>query len=317
MVITSKIPLYIAIIAVFSISSANCEETPSIKDIAKVTLENEPSVNVYSIYYCDSTQDQYYYFYNNLEYVIGHSKFKIPFENIHRLEIYKEKNKYYINITDINMNTIEQRALNQYSFLRGTASDNGIKSEFSADIRDYSRIVIVGINETINSEGKEEIIHIIPSSPLKKAKEPECDEVKGCIREAAFAPKLLLLLTTDNPLALNEKISTDNIESAKELLYQGNDYYNSSLYDESLNCYQKAIALVNNSPALWYYKGDALYQLRKYADAVLAYKKATDLAPNFLEAWNNLAVSYAKLGLNDEAKAALAEMQKLKSNNNA
>jgi hypothetical protein len=172
--------------------------------------------------------------------------------------------------------------------------------EFGADISENSKIVIFSINETNGAEGSEGIIHAIPSYPGTGNLTPT---------------NLLLLVTVDNPLALKEGVSTYNAESAKQWLYQGNDNYNNSSYEKALNCYEKAIALVDNSPVLWYYKGDALYQLQKYADAVLSYKKATNLAPNFLEAWNNLALSYAKLGLNDEANAALAEMQKLKSNN--
>jgi tetratricopeptide (TPR) repeat protein len=313
----SKISLYIAIIAIFSILSANCEETPSIKDTARVTLDNEPLVNVYSLYYCDSSTP-YYDYYNYIEYVIGHSTFKVPFANIHKLDIYKERDKYYINITDLDMNTIEKRALKTYSNLRGTADDNGIKGEFNANIKDYSKITIIGINEKDNTQGingSAEIIHIIPSSSSKKAEAQECDENGICKKHQALTPtNLLLLVTVDNPLALNEGVSSDNADSAKQWLYQGNDYYNNTSFEEALNCYEKAIVLVNNSPTLWYYKGDALYQLRKYADAVQAYKKATDLAPNFVEAWNNLALSYKKLGLTEEANNAFAEKKKLESN---
>jgi hypothetical protein len=308
MIIISKILLYIVVVALVGTFSVNCEEAPPIKDIAKVFLDSEPPVIVYSI--------TYYYSYS-IDYVIGHSTFTIPFEKIHKLEIYNEKGKYYINITDVDMNTIERRLLGHLSYIGGTSDDNGIKGQFSAYAPDYSKIVIVGINETTNTEEKKEIIHLIPSSPSQKVEPQECEN-GICKKHQALTPtNLLLLITVDNPLALNEGASSENAESAKQWLYQGNDYYNNSSYEEALNCYKKAIALVNNSPALWYYKGDALYQMQKYADAVLAYKKATDLAPNFLEAWNNLAVSYTKLGLNDEAKAALAEMQKLKSNNNA
>ena len=320
MITTSKILLYIAIIVIFGILPVECQVAPSINDISQVTLGSEPPMTVYSIRY-DLGSD-------NIKYVIGHSSFKVPFKDIYILEIYKERDKYYVNITDVNMNKIEKRELkvDYYYTLTGTADDNGIKGDFSANIKDYSRIVIIGKEETTGTDGapltndqdatKLMLIHIVPLPPSNessKTQEPNCQN-GICTKQSPLTPTYLsLMITSNDPFASSEEIPPDNLNSAKKWLYEGNANYNNSSYEKALNSYEEAINLVNKSPTLWYYKGDALYQLHKYNDAVQAYKRATDLAPKFVEAWNNLALSYRELGLNEEAQDALTRLNEIKA----
>jgi hypothetical protein len=82
---------------------------------------------------------------------------EVPFSQIHKLEIFKEKDKYYLNITSLNMKTIERRALSWYGFLHGTSNDNGIIGEFTADIRDYKKIAITGITSTKKGDPEQEM----------------------------------------------------------------------------------------------------------------------------------------------------------------
>jgi tetratricopeptide (TPR) repeat protein len=131
-------------------------------------------------------------------------------------------------------------------------------------------------------------------------------------------------LTADNPLNVGEEVPSEKRASAKELLYQGNDYYNQSLRESStsdrisllekaLKRYEDALILVPKSSPLWSYKGDALVGLAKYLQAIQAYSEAIRISPMFEEAWNNKAFALQKLDRYEEAQYALNYSKNLKA----
>jgi len=307
----SKISLYAAVIFMLMIVSIlECDAMPSINDISQVGLDSEPLETVYSL--------RYYYGDNYIEYVVGHSSFKVSFDDIYKLEIYKKSaDKYYMDITDTNMNKIENREVKQISVFTGTVEDSGIKGEFTAYLNAYDKVVITGIEENAERNAQNitnmALIHVMPPPPSdnQEVKEPVCEN-GICTKSSALTPTYLsLMITSNDPFASKEEIPADNINLAKNWLYQGNANYTKGSYEKALNCYEKAIEFATKSPTLWYYKGDALYQLQMYKDAVKAYKQATDLAPNFTEAWNNLALSYRNLGLKEESLDAFTKSKEL------
>ena len=53
---------------------------------------------------------------------------------------------------------------------------------------------------------------------------------------------------------------------------------------------------------VWRNKGDALYFLGKYDEAIKCYDKAIEIDPNDADVWNNKGLALNSLGNNDEAK---------------
>jgi tetratricopeptide (TPR) repeat protein len=60
----------------------------------------------------------------------------------------------------------------------------------------------------------------------------------------------------------------------------------------------------NESKEFWYNKGNALYELGKYDEAIEAYEQAIRLDPNYAAAWNNRGITLYERGQNDEAIAS-------------
>ncbi|WP_461459117.1 tetratricopeptide repeat protein [Methanothrix sp.] len=60
----------------------------------------------------------------------------------------------------------------------------------------------------------------------------------------------------------------------------------------------------NESREFWYNKGNALYELGKYDEAIEAYEQAIRLDPNYAAAWNNRGITLYERGQNDEAIAS-------------
>ena len=62
--------------------------------------------------------------------------------------------------------------------------------------------------------------------------------------------------------------------------------------DEAIAAFQKAAAAAPNCHDCYYNIGYAYFQKKDYANAEAAYKKATELKPDYVEAWNALANVY-------------------------
>ncbi|MBP2029325.1 tetratricopeptide (TPR) repeat protein [Methanohalophilus levihalophilus] len=109
-----------------------------------------------------------------------------------------------------------------------------------------------------------------------------------------------------------------------EALYcKGNILYMRENYDDALDCYEKAEEhagvmyfsfprysflnlrpdpqLKNDSSEILYAKGNSLYQLGRYEDAVEAFRQVLGRKPRFVPAWQGLVNSYLKLGQEDDA----------------
>jgi adenylate cyclase len=61
--------------------------------------------------------------------------------------------------------------------------------------------------------------------------------------------------------------------------------------------------------------GHAYYLLRRYEEAIVAFKKTLTWNPNFLPAHGLLAAVYSELGREEEARAEIAETLRLNPNN--
>lgn len=67
-----------------------------------------------------------------------------------------------------------------------------------------------------------------------------------------------------------------------------------------------------NDPATWKQEGNEFFEKGQYEEAIKCYAHAVDLNPEFIEAWNNLGLSYLKIGKIDDAKRCNEKVNELK-----
>ncbi|NEQ68882.1 MAG: tetratricopeptide repeat protein [Symploca sp. SIO2D2] len=72
-------------------------------------------------------------------------------------------------------------------------------------------------------------------------------------------------------------------------------------YEESLDCYQKALELGQANALLFLGQGVALANLQRYEESLDSLKTATDLDPQSVDAWRNQGGALFKLGRYEEA----------------
>jgi len=91
--------------------------------------------------------------------------------------------------------------------------------------------------------------------------------------------------------------------------------YNLKRYEEALQCYDKAIQLEPNSTEYWSNKGLAFFKLSRYDEALPCFDKATQLEPNNAEYWSNKGLAFFKLSRYDEALTCFDKATQLEPNN--
>ncbi len=67
-----------------------------------------------------------------------------------------------------------------------------------------------------------------------------------------------------------------------------------------------------NDPLFWKRSGDDYFKEEKFSDAVRCYHEAIGLDPNNSSVWNNLGLTYVKLGMLDDAKKCKEQIKTLK-----
>lgn len=100
----------------------------------------------------------------------------------------------------------------------------------------------------------------------------------------------LLLLLSGCSGASNESVS---------LIERGNAAYEAGKYSEAKEIYKKVIETKGISNGLYYNLANTVYRESNYAEAVLYYKKALDLAPRDAESKANLELAREKLQIPD------------------
>ncbi len=81
-------------------------------------------------------------------------------------------------------------------------------------------------------------------------------------------------------------------------------------HDEALVLYEGLLADFPNDPRIWLNKGHALRTIRRSDDAVAAYRRAIDLAPQFGEAYSSLADLKTAPLTGDDAAAMAAQLDR-------
>ena len=95
--------------------------------------------------------------------------------------------------------------------------------------------------------------------------------------------------------------------NALELTSKGLSLNNIGLYDEAIDCLDKAISLNPSLEIAWNNKGLALINSGRYSEAIDILKKAIHIEPNYSASWCNLGLTYHRLG---DIKNAVAAYQK-------
>ncbi len=90
-------------------------------------------------------------------------------------------------------------------------------------------------------------------------------------------------------------------KSAEEWHNKGNSLYGLEKYEDAVEAYDKALKIEPKDAEVWYSKGVVLGRLGRYEDAVEAYDKALEIEPKYAEVWNNKGLDLGKLGRYEES----------------
>jgi len=106
-------------------------------------------------------------------------------------------------------------------------------------------------------------------------------------------------------------VNTFNAANATDLYNRGNTLYNLSRFEEALAAYERAITLRPDYAEVWQEKAKTLYELKKYQESQSAYDKAIELKPEYLEAWTGRGYALEKLQQSQEAIASFDNALKI------
>ena len=94
----------------------------------------------------------------------------------------------------------------------------------------------------------------------------------------------------------NGTISDQDITLEENYFSTGNDLFDQEKYQDAINQYDKALALVPNDSDVIYQKGRALNNLGQYQEALNTYNKALSLSPNDTDILASKGITLTNLG---------------------
>ena len=98
---------------------------------------------------------------------------------------------------------------------------------------------------------------------------------------------------------------------------KGNDLVNWGCFEESIQCYDKALALDPRDAHIWYNRGYGLRELGRFEEAIRCYDKALALDPRYVNAWHNKGDCLDRLGRHEEAIHCFDNILQLDPHNTA
>ncbi len=102
-----------------------------------------------------------------------------------------------------------------------------------------------------------------------------------------------------------------NRSRAYSLSLKGNDLFNLSRYEEAMKCYDQAIAADPSSVLAWNGKGAALVEAGRPEEALDCFEKAIEIDEGFYLAWENKALVLKAMGKTAESNSALFKSRQL------
>jgi tetratricopeptide (TPR) repeat protein len=109
--------------------------------------------------------------------------------------------------------------------------------------------------------------------------------ISGVLITAALSLLLPSVLMASQPMTKSE---------AKNLMAQGNKYYEDKQYEKAVDAYQEIISARFEGTSLYYNLGDAYYREGKLGLAILYYEKALRLSPGNGDVIHNLKITNAR-----------------------
>ena len=111
--------------------------------------------------------------------------------------------------------------------------------------------------------------------------------------------------TGDNPLTPAipaTPLTPANPQSLQDWEKRGDKLFTMHNYDEALQAYHKALEINGEKPLIWLAIGDAYFALARYKEALMAYDQAMYLNPDDPQAWSNRGTALDTLGRHQEAQ---------------
>lgn len=102
----------------------------------------------------------------------------------------------------------------------------------------------------------------------------------------------------ENALVVNPKSANIYIEKANNIKIKKG-------IDEAIKVYDGAITIITEEPYLYFNRGLFIFEKGLYNEALVDFKKATDLKADFNQAWYNMAICYFNMSNYKSAKIAL------------
>jgi tetratricopeptide (TPR) repeat protein len=110
-------------------------------------------------------------------------------------------------------------------------------------------------------------------------------------------------------LSLKELASNKN----KAWYSRGNALFDLGRYEEAISSYDKAIEIDPDSQSIWLNRSVAIRNLGRYTEAIISCEKALDINPDSLELWHEKGYCFEKLGQYEESLQCHNQTVRIKS----
>ena len=124
-----------------------------------------------------------------------------------------------------------------------------------------------------------------------------CDEFGLTEQAATWAVNAWAFALEVKEVSLSQMVTEDSI---KNLIEQGEEYYNSGHYEKALRCCEAAVELDPQYARAWNNKGRSLSRLGRPEEALRCYDKALEIEPQYAVAWHNKGDVLSDLGRHEE-----------------
>jgi len=293
-------------------------------DTALVKVDSDPYIMVRSLRF-DSPQPE------PITIAVGKNHYKIPFENISRLELFKKSTAselFHARITESNGEYREGILAYKWDLI-GTIYENGtIKGHFYRPINLFNKIVITNNNSalvplnhpnisntkmdgpTININGSlEGTISSNDESKISTYASTETTNNNNYVLVFQLALGIAALSITAYLFRVFFKRRKN--QNSSTWCTKGDELMDLGKYNEAIAAYDEAININPQFVPAWNKKGNALKAKGKYNEAIDVYDEVIRLDPNNAVAWNNKGFAFQLSGRTIDADAAFSKAKEL------
>jgi len=158
------------------------------------------------------------------------------------------------------------------------------------------------------------------SSSAKIAAKAQAAKVKVIAKTKSFRPILKKILIAMGVMVagIGAAVLMSNLlksANATDLYRQGETFFELKRYEQALDAYKQAVAIRPEYAQAWQGQGNTLSQLKQHKDALEAYDQAIQIQPDYLEAWNSRGETLEQLQRYEEAIDAFDAALKIEPDN--